>query len=157
MSDLVPLIFSNKVTNPGYNGGNYGVFKTGSPPGVPLTVSLSYNSTTGNWSITSAGGSSVGTPLTGSWTTTPGTAYEFYMTAEYLSPTVGPVPGPTYNTVPIATWTPISGTTLVARMQQPTVGTQGSFVTTFTILVRKVGTTTPQVATTVTLEFEYAA
>ena len=162
MSDLIPLKFSNKVASPLYSGNTYSTTRNSvGPPAVAMSISLVYASSTGEWSIARTGtvGSNVfnGGATSGFWTTTPTTAYEFYMTATTTAPSVGPVPGPTYNGVPVATWTPISGSTTIARLEQPSAATQGSFETDFTLLLRKVGTTTPEITTIITMFIEYAA
>ena len=151
------VIYANKVSSPGYNGVIYRVNKTGSLPTSNLQISLNYTSSTVQWAITrqTGGGTAIGSPTSGAWTTSPGTAYEFMMTGTYVT-TGTPLSG-THEGIPVGTWTPISGSTLLARARQPSTSAQGDNEYNFTIRVRKVGTTTPEIVTSVTFAYEYAA
>lgn len=151
------LIYSNKVASPEYNGQGYYFTKTVTPPSSPLTISLFYNSS-GQFSVTFGGNGNLNgnPPVSGTWTTTPGVAYEFYLTGTWLAGGIGSITAVPATPVPVSTWTPISGNTLVARLSQVIATSEGERSVQFTLQVRKIGDASPIITTSFSFSLEYA-
>jgi hypothetical protein len=120
---------------PAYNTGTYTDNNPLIGPGTN-SVTLTYTSSTGNWSIS---GSNLGSPTTGAWTNTPATTYEYQITGVTVNDTNGGA-GSITPASPTA-WATISGTTTICAVSAEE-GVNLRDVT-FSISVRKVGDTTP--------------
>lgn len=141
-----PVIFANKIASPAYNGAYYNGFR--STAGA-VTISLNFLAD-GTYSIVrnAATSGNFTSPTTGIWTDTPGTSYEVYATVTGL--TTG---GSGYaDGLAIDNWYPITTSAYVVRATAPS---RPSYcVAQFQISVRKVGTTSPVVVTSITFEVE---
>ena len=119
-SKLADLVMLAKIM-PGYNGQSYTIHWDGTNPLAYTSIDLFY-SNSGSWSIASVsdGGSHISLPITGSpqsgtWTTTPGSAYEVNVTTTSLS-----VPSPIVSSTPAngasSGWTSIGANTRILRI-----------------------------------------
>ena len=123
---------------PAYDGGYYTLLAT--PVGTACNVTLNYSGGAGTWSISrSASGSWFpGGAESGTWTTTPATSYERRIVAMSISGTTAGTVIYTPASAPTS-WTSAGGT--VCRIAISSGTAYGSL--TYYIEVRKVGTTTP--------------
>lgn len=137
------LVFLDKVS-PGYTGQTYSAYDDGGGFGATATSTLVYLQA-GTWEVVLSN-NGTGSPLFGTWTTTPGSTYEFRISAitndaGFYFPSTAPTG-----------WTTIAGTTEICTVNAASGGGSGSSTSqaTFTIEVRVVGQPTPA-SSTITL------
>jgi hypothetical protein len=136
LSNIVLLI---KVS-PGYNGGYYQMTTS---TGAATSCVLQYRND-GVWT-TSLGS---GNPTSGTWTTTPGVAYEYRITA--ISAATSGNLSPTAASAPTA-WAALSASITTIARAYTNAGAPNPADATFYIEVRKVGTTSPVMSSSISL------
>lgn len=149
---IANLVFQAKVT-PGYNNGFYSKTYLYVTSGTPSACHLLYISSDGSWGVYDSGPGSFstgGAPTSGYWTSTPGSAYEYRISAitnpvEYngsLSPSPGSVP---------TSWSPIGSNTTICSAATSSSG-QSDVEGIFTIQVRAVANPGTVMSTNISLQ-----
>ncbi len=143
----------NGMVTPGFDSGGYSnVLATAS--GV-MNLSLVYHNN-GTWNVnhsTVAGNNYVGTPTSGTWTSTPGISYEYKVTVVNITIDSGSPTSQTPN-APQGSWTSI-GTSATILFISAGAG-NATVEVTYTFDVRQIGTTTPVKTTTIEFYVENA-
>ena len=151
---MKPLIYSNKIPNPGYNGNTYVANRTGGTA-ASVVSTLAFVGASGEviWTRSTNVGGAIftgsATPQIWSFTTTPSSSYEAFVTV-----TESAFGNIAYVTTPLNTWITIgSVATNIIRISHPSnaLGFNGI---TFSITLRKVGDITPTIVTSITLDTE---
>lgn len=155
---MANLVLLAKI-NPTYNGNTYYASSL-TTIGAGASAYLAY-SNDGSWEVRSSGWDN-GAPLSnvleasGTWTTTPGSAYEYAI----WSVSLNPLSGPSYSYSPTGTtaYSPIGSYTTICSATVNPSGS-GSFVgVTWSIFVRAAGKVPEDVplSTSITIDAEYA-
>ena len=136
-------------TTPGYSGTNYNV-ATGPSGSNSGSITLTYSSS-GSWSISMAhgDGSATGSPLSGTWTTTPSSTYEYSISSWTDGGTSGLI---TYSPSGTTGYSTISGSTQICQATlSATSSVASTGIITFGITVRVVGQTTPTLSSSINM------
>jgi hypothetical protein len=146
---LADLVMLAKVT-PGYD--TLGYSKSNSV-GNPASVVLTYDATAGTWTIQFLGlGTNSGSPTSGSWTTTPGSAYEYRNIDVDVLQNTDP---PNVDIVPPSldlTWYSLTSVTTIASVAIDFGGGGNTVEVLFTIDVRATASPATVVTTTIILQ-----
>lgn len=146
VQDELNLAYLSKVT-PGYNGITYTLNKN-----ISGTIRLLLSSA-GTWSITTNGGTLTGAPASGSWTTTPGSSYQYNSTCTYLFDNSTGLANSSPPELESTGWTAITGTVIAAELNMSSIVNQfGSSAANFTIEIRSVGNPASVNGSSITLE-----